>query len=151
MRESSKTALIPPTKGGGNIFQMQSPLIAFNFGIWIGRTQSLCNIPVAALSCTEGHRKVVRRLRKGEVMGAINGVINSYSGKLSVISLGPLCLYYIGDVSFWDAAHQSHISTRQSTDQFSLCNDIFRLALKKQTGPFSEQVMFKQSFIQSHL
>lgn len=64
-------------------------------------------------------------------MGAINWVIDSYSGKLHVISLGPLRLYDEGGVWFWEAAYQGHISTWQSMDHFSFCNDIFRLALKE--------------------
>lgn len=109
---------------------MQSPPAAFRGGIWIGGTQGLCVIPAAAPPRAEGHRKVVRSRRKLKVMGAISGVIHSYFGRLAAISLGPLRLYYVGGVRFWEHAHQRHISTRQSMDHFCLGNDICSLALK---------------------
>lgn len=70
-------------------------------------------------------------------MGAVNRVINSYSGKLCVISLGPLCLYDVGGVWFWEAAYQGHVSTWQSVDHFCFCDDIFGLALKANGKIFS--------------
>lgn len=83
-------------------------------------------------------------------MGAINGVMNGYSGQLGAIGLGPLRLYYVGRLWFWKGACQAHISTRESADHFCLCKD-FRLALKTKMGPLSVQVMFKQSFLPSCL
>lgn len=79
-------------------------------------------------------------------MGAIGGVIYSYFGGGAAVSLGPLSLYDVGAVQFWEQARQGHVSTWQSMDHFCLGNDICSLALRKQTGSFSVQVMFKQSF-----
>lgn len=127
---SSKTALILPTEGDGNISQVQSPLLAFRPGVWVRRTWGLVNVPIAALPHAERHGKVGTGLKKFEVMGAQNGVMNSYSGQMVGIGLRPLCLYYVGGLWFGEGAQQGHIGTWQSVDHLCVCNDISSLALK---------------------
>lgn len=61
----------------------------------------------------------------------------SYLGRWAAISLGPLCLYDVGAVWFWELAHQGHISTWQSMDHFCLGNDICSLTLKTNRIIFS--------------